>query len=281
MSAITIRGFLAAGGSVAALSTMTGTVAAVIVVLALGAPAVGATPVLAQSETTPQAEVERWWSEATRFLDLDQTSEALSAMNNIVVLQEVHPDLELPPQFWVAHAAVAQEEGLPDVAVSSAQRYVNQKGANAAEHYAFAIRLLIQADLEAARQKYPDMEIYTVTVGGQPVGGLERPVRKNRHSYSPRRTAEADAARAYGAVVVGYIVNERGKVVDPVVLQDPGYGLAAEVLKAVKRYKFRPARLHGEPVAVYSFVTINFGPLPHSGTLPPNTRRSADPWPRP
>lgn len=88
MSAITRRGFLAAGGPLAALSTMTGTVAAVIVVLALGAPAIGATPVWAQTETTPQVEVERWWSETTRFLDLDHTSQALSAMNNIVVLQD-------------------------------------------------------------------------------------------------------------------------------------------------------------------------------------------------
>lgn len=234
--------------------------AVVIVLTALGTAAVGATPVLAQKETTPEAEVERWWSEATRFLDLDQTSEALSAMNNIVVLHYVHPDLELPADFWVVHAAAAQEEGLGDVAVESARRYVNQEGANAAEHYPFAIQLVVQADLEAVRQEYPDYEIYTLNVDGQPVDGLERPVRRNPRSYKPRRTAEAVEADVYGAVVVGYIVNERGRVVEPAVLQDPGYGLATEALVAVSRYRFRPAKLHGEPVAVYAIATIDFGP---------------------
>ena len=196
-----------------------------------------------------------------RFVELDQTADALAALDNVIELKRLHPDLELPRRFWVVHAGTAEVEGLHDVAVSSAQRYVNQPHANSADHYVFAIRLVSGAYREATRQAAGDREIYTLTVDGKPVDGLEPPVRKNPYSYEPRRTREAWAAGIYGAVVVGYIVNERGRVEDPVVLQDPGYGLATEVVRALKRRKYRPATLHGEPVAVFQFVTINFPPL--------------------
>ena len=230
--------------------------------LAVGLLAViAAAPALAQVETSPGAEAERWWAEATRFVELKQTGAALAALDNLVEIKRLHPNLELPRRFWVVRAATAEAEGLHDVAVASAQRYVNQPRANSAPHYSYAIRLVVDAYLEAARQAAGDREIYTLTTGGAPVEGLEPPVRRNPRSYQPRRTREAAAAGAYGAVVVGYVINERGSAEDPVVLQDPGYGLATEVERAVKRRKYRPATLHGEPVAVFQVVTINFPPL--------------------
>ncbi|MCY3971127.1 MAG: energy transducer TonB [Acidobacteria bacterium] len=223
---------------------------------------VAAAPVLAQVETTPEAEAERWWSEAMRFVDLKQTAEALAALDTLIELKRLHPELELPRRFWVVHAATAEVEGLHDVAVASAQRYVNQPQANAADHYAYAIQLVFDAYRDATLQSAGDREIYTVSVGGRPVDGMEPPVRRNTYSYRPRRTREAVAAGVYGAVVVGYIVNEKGRVEYPAVLQDPGYGLAAGVVTFVKRSRYRPAMLHGEPVAVFQIVTINFPPLP-------------------
>ena len=219
-----------------------------------------AAPALAQVEPTPEAEVERLWAEATRFVQLDQLPETLSFLNDIVELKALHPDLELPPLFWAIHAAAAKEEGLDDVAVSSARRYVDRRNSNAAEHYGFAFRLVVDADLEAVRLANPDREIHTLSVGGKPVEGMKPPVRKNPHSYAPRRTAWAREAGAYGAAVIGFITDERGRVEHPVILQDPGYGLGLEAARAVKRYKFKPATLHGEPVALYRIVTINFGP---------------------
>ena len=222
---------------------------------------IAAAPVLAQVETTPEAEAEHLWSEAMRFVELEQTADALDALDDVIELKRLHPDLELPRRFWVVHAATADVEGLHDVAVSSAQRYVNLPQANSADHYGFAIRLVTDAYVEATRQAAGDREIYTLTVGGKPVDGLEPPVRKNPYSHEPRRTREARAAGVYGAVMVGYVVDERGRVEDPVVLQDPRYGLATVVVKALKRLRYRPATLHGEPVAVFQFVTINFPPL--------------------
>ena len=61
--------------------------------------------------------------------------------------------------------------------------------------------------------------------------------------------------------MIGYVIDERGRVEHPVILQDPGYGLGLEAARAVRRYKFKPATLHGEAVAVYRIVTINFPPL--------------------
>ena len=196
-----------------------------------------------------------------RFVELEQTADALAALDKIIELKRLHPDLELPRRFWVIHAATADVEGLHDVAVSSAQRYVNQPHANSADHYSFAIQLVYDAYREATRQAAGDRTIYNVNVGGKPVEGLKRPVRRNPHSYAPHPTREAWAAGVHGAVVVGYVVNEHGRVEHPAVLQDPGYGLAAEVMKSLKRHKYRPARLHGEPVAVFLILTMNFPPL--------------------
>ncbi|MCE2559065.1 MAG: energy transducer TonB [Acidobacteria bacterium] len=221
---------------------------------------IAAAPVLAQIEPTPEAEVERLWAEATHFVQRDQLLAALSALDHIVELKALHPDLELPPLFWAIHAAAAKEEGLGDVAVSSARRYVDRRNSNAAEHYGFALRLVVDADLEAVRLANPDREIHTLNVGGKPVEGMKPPVRKNPYSYTPRKTAWAREAGAYGAAVIGFVTDERGKVEHPVILQNPGYGLGLEAARAVKRYKFKPATLHGEPVAVYRIVTINFPP---------------------
>ena len=219
-----------------------------------------AATVPAQIEPPPEAEVERLWAEATRFVERDQLPAALSALDHIVELKALHPDLELPPLFWAIHAAAAKEEGLDDVAVSSARRYVDRRNSNAAEHYGFTLRLVVVADLEAVRLANPGREIHTMNVGGKPVEGMKPPVRKNPDSYAPRKTAWAREAGAYGAAVIGFVTDERGRVEHPVILQNPGYGLGLEAARAVRRYRFKPATLHGEPVAVYRIVTINFPP---------------------
>ena len=222
---------------------------------------IAAAPLLAQEEPTPEAEVKRLWAEAARFVELDQLPEALSFLDDIVELEALHPDLELPRLFWAIHAMAAKEKGLHDVAVSSARRHVDQRDSNFAEHYVFALRLVVDADLLAIRLANPDREIHTLNVGGKPVEGMKPPVRKNPRSQAPRRTAWAREAGGHGVAVIGFVTDERGRVEHPVILQDPGYGLGLEAARAVRRYKFKPATLHGEPVAVYRIVSFNFPPL--------------------
>ena len=222
-------------------------------VLALLLAAASAT---AQVTTSPQAEVDRGWSQAVRLVQQGLSSEALEALDNIVELKALHSDLELPPLFWFVHAAAAKEEGLEDVAISSARRYVNEQG-NSAEHYLVAIRLITEADLDAVRKEFGDRKIYTPSVDGEVVKGMERPVRKNRPP-APRYPPEARAAGVRGTVVFGMVIDEHGRVAHTSVLQDPGFGFAREALKHVNRQKYRPATLHGEPVPVYWVMTINF-----------------------
>ena len=220
-----------------------------------------AAPLLAQEEPTPEAEVKRLWAEATRLSELDQLPEALSLLDDIVELEALHPDLELPRLFWAIHAMAAKEKGLHDVAVSSARRHVDQRDTNFDEHYVSAIRLVVDADLLAIRLANPDREIHTLNVGGKPVEGMKPPVRKNPRSQGPRRTAWAREAGGHGVAVIGFVIDERGRVEHPVILQDAGYGLGLEAARAVRRYRFKPATLHGEPVAVYQIVSFNFPPV--------------------
>ncbi len=219
-------------------------------------PLLAVGPGFAQARTTPAAEVERWWLYSVDLVEQGLSSQALTTLNNIVELKTLHEDLELPTLFWFVHAAAAKEEGLNDVAVRSARRYVNQRG-NGAEHYGVAIQIVIEADLEAVRKKFGDRQIHTLSVDGEPVKGMERPVRKNRPA-APRHPPEARSAGVRGAVVFGMVIDEHGRVAHTSVLQDPGYGFAREALKYAERHKFKPATLHGEPVAVYWLLTVNF-----------------------
>ena len=222
---------------------------------------IASAPLLAQEEPTPEAEVKRLWAEAIRLVELNQLPEALSFLDDIVELEALHPDLELPRLFWAIHAMAAKEEGLHDVAVSSARRHVDQRDTNFDEHYVSAIRLVVDADLLAIRLANPDREIHTLNVGGKPVEGMKPPVRKNPRSQGPRRTAWAREAGGHGVAVIGFVTDERGRVEHPVILQDPGYGLGLEAARAVRRYRFKPATLHGEPVAVYRIVSFYIPPV--------------------
>ena len=59
-----------------------------------------AAPLLAQEEPTPEVEIERLLAEAARLVELDQLPEVLSFLDDIVELEALHPDLELPRLFW-------------------------------------------------------------------------------------------------------------------------------------------------------------------------------------
>lgn len=65
--------------------------------------------------------------------------------------------------------------------------------------------------------------------------------------------------RIEGAVTMKAIINEKGKVKDPVVVQSSGNkNLDLSAVKCFKKWTFEPATLNGEPVPVYYFQTISF-----------------------
>lgn len=74
----------------------------------------------------------------------------------------------------------------------------------------------------------------------------------------PQYTEIARKARIQGVVIVQAIVNKTGDVTNVKVLKGLPMGLEEEAVKAIKRWKFKPATLNGKPVDVYYNLTVNF-----------------------
>ncbi|MCA9541721.1 MAG: TonB family protein, partial [Myxococcales bacterium] len=69
---------------------------------------------------------------------------------------------------------------------------------------------------------------------------------------------EAQAARQTGEVVLLITIDETGAVADAQVQQSAGNGFDESALTAIKQYRFSPAEMQGEPVAVQILFKIAF-----------------------
>jgi TonB family protein len=74
----------------------------------------------------------------------------------------------------------------------------------------------------------------------------------------PQYPAMARRAGVAGSVVIRGIVRRDGSIDDVEVIKDLPYGLGDAARDAVRRWRFRPATFHGEPIDVYYTVTVNF-----------------------
>ncbi|MGN8226523.1 energy transducer TonB [Gracilimonas sp. BCB1] len=61
-----------------------------------------------------------------------------------------------------------------------------------------------------------------------------------------------------GRVVVQFLIDKEGNVVDPVVVRGIGGGCDEEALKAVKQVKFKPGKQRGQPVIVRYSLPVAF-----------------------
>jgi TonB family protein len=117
-----------------------------------------------------------------------------------------------------------------------------------------------------ASQKYPG--VYRVG------GGVSAP--KVIYAPDPEYSEEARKARYQGTEVLWLVVDAEGIPQNIRVQRSLGMGLDEEALKAVKRWRFDPARKAGQPVAVMINVEINFrlyeilSPHPQSAEQPPH-----------
>ncbi len=68
----------------------------------------------------------------------------------------------------------------------------------------------------------------------------------------------AKKAGVEGRVIVQFVVNEQGNVVDPVVVRGIGAGCDEEALRAVSQAKFKPGKQRGKPVKVKMSLPITF-----------------------
>jgi D-alanyl-D-alanine endopeptidase (penicillin-binding protein 7) len=100
----------------------------------------------------------------------------------------------------------------------------------------------------------------TAWAGGKPrkvEGDVQRPVVVQQ--TPPVYPEDARKRGAEGMVVVNSVVDEQGRVKDLEVERSSGHpDLDQSALDAVATWRFQPATLDGEPVAVFYTLTINF-----------------------
>jgi TonB family protein len=74
----------------------------------------------------------------------------------------------------------------------------------------------------------------------------------------PEYPEEARAARITGAVVADLVIDETGVVRDVAIERSPSDDLSAAAIEAIEQWRFAPATMDGEPVAVRYVVTVMF-----------------------
>jgi protein TonB len=87
-------------------------------------------------------------------------------------------------------------------------------------------------------------------------GDVKAPVATNR--VKPDYTDAARKAHINGVVVVEAVVNKQGEVEQVKVLKGLPMGLSEQAAEAVKRWRFTPGTLNGQPVDVIFSLTVNF-----------------------
>ncbi len=68
----------------------------------------------------------------------------------------------------------------------------------------------------------------------------------------------AVSGRVEGRVFVKFVVDENGKVKNPKVIKDIGAGCGAAAVEGIKKVKFTPGKLNGQPVKVYYTLPVSF-----------------------
>jgi TonB family protein len=74
----------------------------------------------------------------------------------------------------------------------------------------------------------------------------------------PVYTELARKARVQGIVIIEAIIDRNGNVTDARVLKPLPMGLDQQALDAVRKWKFKPGTLNGQPVPVIYNLTVNF-----------------------
>jgi protein TonB len=103
-------------------------------------------------------------------------------------------------------------------------------------------------------------------IGGQIGGTGDSPVRVGGNvlapvavqRFDPEYTEIARRARIQGIVIIEAVIDRQGNVTDARIIKGMPMGLDQEALRAIKRWKFKPGTLNGQPIPVYFNLSINF-----------------------
>lgn len=132
-----------------------------------------------------------------------------------------------------------------------AKEYLQLANEQAAlEEKAASLAQVAEEQTPSETTEEPEDRVYHLT------GRMTRPelVMKVQPKYpiSERR------ARREGTVVVSAIIDKDGTVRDPKVIRSVSPGLDSAAVEAIVQWRYRPARLEGREVAVYTVVTLSF-----------------------
>lgn len=86
-------------------------------------------------------------------------------------------------------------------------------------------------------------------------GGVSPPILL--YAVDPKFSPQAKDKKVGGTVLVGLIVDEKGKPLYIRVIRGVGMGLDENAVDAVKQYKFKPAMENGKPVRVSINIEVN------------------------
>jgi protein TonB len=87
-------------------------------------------------------------------------------------------------------------------------------------------------------------------------GDVKAPTAVNR--VQPNYTDVARNAKVSGVVIVEAVIDRNGNVDQVKVIKGLPMGLSEEAEKAVRKWKFKPGTLNGQPVDVIFNLTVNF-----------------------
>jgi len=105
---------------------------------------------------------------------------------------------------------------------------------------------------ESNGEAKPDPSEGPLRVGGD----VKAPVATNRSK--PDYTDAARKAHITGVVIVETIINKQGEVEQVKVIKGLPLGLSEQAAEAVKKWRFQPGTLNGQPVEVIFTLTVNF-----------------------
>jgi len=88
-------------------------------------------------------------------------------------------------------------------------------------------------------------------------GGRVNPPRLT-YAPDPRFTVPARELKYHGIVVLGLVVNAKGRTERIHIVRPLGMGLDEQAVDVVSRYQFAPATLQGKPVPVRINIEVNF-----------------------
>lgn len=94
--------------------------------------------------------------------------------------------------------------------------------------------------------------------GIYPAGTHGRTVPEAVYSPEPSFSEEARKTKQQGTVTLLLVVGADGRTYNIHVGQSLGYGLDEEAIKAVSRWRFKPAMYNGQPVATQIAVQVDF-----------------------